>query len=138
MTRTGNTPGLTEFVLRTLGCGCPDPVFEKIETGQLTVGDFAGEATRIVVGDTLVIYIVVPKAIQALAERIANRAETGTRDRDSHQYNRFRLVVADDGDSSSHDEVAAAFAEAVGADEKMHIHFVTPEAVKPVTVSART
>jgi hypothetical protein len=137
MTLTGKDPALTDFVRRTLGCRCPDTVFEKVESGHLTVGDFAGQATRIVVGDTLLIYLIVPKPIQALAEKVGTLAETGRRDRDAHHYNRFRLVVADDGDSSSHAEVAGAFAEAVRADEKMHIHFVMPEAVEPLAAAAQ-
>jgi hypothetical protein len=105
-------------------------VFEKIETGPLDAGDFVTRASRIVIGDTLLVYIVVPLASRELCAGIPVLADRGRRDRDSHHYNRFRLVVADSGSSRDHDEAAARFADAAGSDEKMHIHFVHPETVR--------
>jgi len=128
MTDLRNPGDITAFVRGTLGCGCPDSVFETIETGPVDVGEFAAGATRIVVGETLLVYIVVPGSMSGLAAGVHRLAELGRRDRDSHGYNRFRLVVADDGDSRLHDQAAARFA-AARADEKMHIHFVHPAAV---------
>lgn len=120
---------ITGFVKQTLGCRCPDKVFEKVESGVMEPGGFAGGATRIVVGDTLLVYIVVAGGDRHLYDHIAALAESGRRDRDSHGYNRFRLVVADEAGSREHEKAAAAFAGAAGSDEKMHIHFVAPDAV---------
>jgi len=120
---------ITEFVRGTLGCTCPDSVFEKIETGSVDVGDVTNRATRLVIGDTLLLYVVVPGSMPALVASLPELAELGRRDRNTHCYNRFRLVVADDGDSRLHETAAVRFAEVAGGDEKMHIHFVTPAAV---------
>lgn len=128
MTDLRNPGDITAFVRGTLGCGCPDRVFETIDTDPVDVGDLATSATRIVVGETLLVYIVVPGSISDLTAGMHRLAELGRHDRDSHAYNRFRLVIADDGDSRLHDQAAASFA-AAGADEKMHIHFVHPAAV---------
>jgi hypothetical protein len=130
MTATENHAAIVEFVKGTLGCRCPDSVFEKIETGSVDAGDSVRLARRIVVGDTLLVYIVVHRASLETGAGIGGLADLGRRDRDTHHYNRFRLVVADDGTSRDHDEVAACFARVAGSDEKMHIHFVSPETVQ--------
>jgi hypothetical protein len=120
---------ITHFVRGTLGCTCPDRVFGKIEIGTVAVGGFPGRATRIVVGDTLLIYIVHPESARQLAGHIEELATLGRSDRDTHHYNRYRLVVADAGEGAGHETSAARFSEAAGADEKMHLHFVPPDSV---------
>jgi len=120
---------LTRFVRTTLGCGCPDAVFDKIDSSWIALGGLVGASARIVVGDTLLIYVVYPTSIQELHEHIAEIASEGGRDRDMNQYNRFRLVVPDDSGASRQQAVAAGFAEEAGSDEKMHIHFVDPAVV---------
>jgi hypothetical protein len=126
MTNRLNKEKLTAFIRGTLGCGCPDAVFENIESSRIAVGDVPGGATRIAVGSTLLLYLVVPQSIRALTETIAEVADIGRRDRDSHKYNRFRLVVSDDRDNAGRASAAARFAETAGSDEKMHLHFVDP------------
>jgi len=129
MTATENYPAIVGFVKGALGCRCPDSVFEKIETGAIDAGDSVSRVRRIVVGDTLLVYIVVPRTSREPGAGISVLADMGRRDRDSHRYNRFRLVVADDETSRYRDEAASCFAGVAGSDEKMHIHFVSPEAV---------
>ncbi|MCG6866346.1 MAG: hypothetical protein LJE58_13075 [Thiogranum sp.] len=119
-----NKEKLTAFIRGTLGCGCPDEVFETIESSRIAVGALPGAATRIVVGDTLLLYVVAPASIQELADTIAEVADSGRRDRDANRYNRFRLVVSDDSDEGGRAGAVAGFAREVGSDKKMHIHFV--------------
>lgn len=124
MTNELNRDNLTGFIRGTLGCGCPDEVFEKIESSRIAVGALPGAATRIVVGDTLLLYVVAPASIQDLTDTVAELADSGRRDRDANRYNRFRLVVSDDSEEAEHAGAVAGFAREAGADEKMHIHFV--------------
>jgi hypothetical protein len=102
----------------------------------MAVGNMPGEATRIAVGDTLVLYVIVPESIRQMSEHIAEVAAIGRRDRDSHKYNRFRLVVSDDSDDAERACAAARFAAASGSDEKMHVHFVDPGVVRTVMAVA--
>jgi len=118
---------IIEFVKETLGCACPDEVFEKIEAGKAAIAQFAVGATRIVVGDRLLIYIVSPQSLSELCANIGEAAVMGKNDRDTNKYNRFRLVVISDKDSDSSAEAITRFAEAAGSDEKMHLHFIGTE-----------
>jgi hypothetical protein len=129
MTSAHRQAMITEFVKGTLGCQCPDRVFDKIETGSMAATGMAAEATRIVVGDTLLVYIVAPVSAAELSANLVELAELGRRDRDTNRYNRFRLVVADVADSRERERATASFTRASGADDKMHIHFVHPETV---------
>jgi len=124
MTNELNREKLTGFIRGTLGCGCPNEVFETIESNRVAVGALPGVATRIVVGDTLLLYLVAPASIQELTDTIAELADSGRRDRDANRYNRFRLVVSDESNETERAGAAAAFAQEAGSDEKMHLHFV--------------
>jgi len=124
MTDGLNKEKLTGFIRGTLGCGCPDEVFEKIESSRIAVGALPGAATRIEVGDTLLLYVVAPASIQELTDTVAEVADSGRRDRDVNHYNRFRLIVSDDSGEGERAGAVAGFAQEVGSDKKMHIHFV--------------
>jgi len=124
MTNELNREKLTGFIRGTLGCGCPNEVFETIESNRVAVGALPGVATRIVIGDTLLLYLVAPASIQELTDTIAELADSGRRDRDANRYNRFRLVVSDESNETERAGAAAAFAQEAGSDEKMHLHFV--------------
>jgi len=122
MTTMWNNNKIIEFVRGTLGCACPEEVFEKIEAGKAAIAQFAAETTRIVVGDRLLIYIVFPQSLSELCANIGEAAVMGKNDRDAHRYNRFRLVVISDKDSDSSAEAITRFAEAAGSDEKFYRH----------------
>lgn len=134
MTSVLNQEKLTAFIKQTLGCGCPDAVFRHIHSGPVQIGELPVAATRIVVGDTLLIYLVCPISIRELTAAIAELADSGRRDRDSNNYNRFRLVVSDNSDARERAAAAEGFAGKAGPDQKMHIHFVEPAAVRDLYV----
>ncbi len=127
MTTTWDNDKIIEFVKGTLGCACPDEVFEKIEAGTSAIAHFAEETTRIVVGERLLIYIVFTQSLSELSANIGDAAVTGKNDRDTNKYNRFRLVVVSDNDPDCSTDVIARFAEVTGSDEKMHLHFIGTE-----------
>jgi len=129
MTNALNRQKLIAFIKETLGCGCPDAVFRRIHSDPVRVGRPPVAATRIAVGDTLLIYLVHPASIRELTDTIAEVADSGRRDRDSNNYNRFRLVVSDNSDACEQAIAAEGFSGAAGADEKMHIHFVGSDAL---------
>jgi hypothetical protein len=129
MTNVLNEEKLTSFVKQTLGCRCPEEVFTSIHSHPMRTGELPGAATRIVVGDTLLIYLVPTASIRDLVDNLAEVADSGRRDRDSNGYNRFRLVVAANSGASERDAATATFAAEAGDDANMHIHFVDPATV---------
>lgn len=115
---------ITAFARDVLGCGCPDEVFNKIEVSNIEIAPELATATRIVIGDTLLIYILSDTPAETVVENIHSLIAIGKQDRDIHGYNRFRLVLRSRDKRDL--EVAAnnAFAAETVGDEKLHIHFV--------------
>ena len=70
MTAIRNNEKLKGFVRNTLGCGCPEEVFEKIDVSMYLAVGHEKEVTRIVVGDTLLIYIIAPETYGDLIDGI--------------------------------------------------------------------
>lgn len=132
LTAAGSAPpALRRFVRDTLGCTCPESVFESVEHGNLP--DAAGErVARLVIGGRLLIYVAKGKPEAA---QVAALAEAARRDRDAHRLNRFRLVVglpADEGEGAA---LEAAFRGAVRDDPKAHLHCVPAAACDAVLSS---
>jgi hypothetical protein len=111
---------IAAFVKGTLGCACPEEVFDRIEVlRHAEAGGFPLEA-RIVIGERLLVYIArAPEEATLRALAVAGR-----RDRDAHGLNRFRLVVFSDDADSRGGELAERFASLLGDDEKAHLHVI--------------
>ncbi len=106
---------LKTFIRGTLGCSCPDPVFEHIDINS------EGSLTRIVVGGRLLIHLARPHP-NALDERfMPDLVQRGKTERDAKSYNRFRLVLAASaGDAARR----ALFERARDGDDKLHLHII--------------
>lgn len=129
MTEASNTEALKVFIKDSLGCGCPDKVFEKIDVDKYAVKGYSSELSRIVVGDTLLIYIARPSELKSFDDSIEVICAAGKSDRDINKYNRFRLVVVTQETDTSRESISDRFMQKSGADEKMHIHFVRHDVV---------
>ena len=129
MTASWNNEKLKVFVKNTLGCGCPEKVFEKIDVNKLSTVEHEKEMTRIVVGDTLLIYVIDPEPSYNFVDNVESIGLAGKTDRDTNNYNRFRLVVSSFEDDVQQERVLECFTKSFSTDEKMHIHFVNPEFV---------
>ena len=124
-----NNEKLKVFVKNTLGCNCPEKVFEKIEVSKFLTEEHEKEITRIVVGDTLLIYVISPEPSGEFVDSVESIGLAGKTDRDTNNYNRFRLVVSSFEDITQQHKVSERFSKAFNTDEKMHIHFVNQELV---------
>ncbi len=116
---------ITAFTRDVLGCGCPDEVFNKIEVSNIELDPDSRTATRIVIGDTLLIYILPDTPAETVVENIRHLVAAGKQDRDRHGYNRFRLVLRSRDRKDREDSAENAFIDEAAGDEKLHIHFVT-------------
>ncbi|HUN55194.1 MAG TPA: hypothetical protein VMU29_08575 [Smithella sp.] len=127
MTTIWSNKRLREFVQETLGCMCPEKVFEKINISSRLVEGYSNEITRIVVGNTLLIYVIRPESDNNLFDSVELIGLVGKNDRDLNNYNRFRLVVSIVEDFAHNDTISERFSSIFATDEKMHIHFVRKE-----------
>lgn len=122
---------LARFVRETLGCTCPDEVFERVEIARDRLGE--GRVRRVAIGGRLLLELIEDLGIEDLIREIPGRARSGRMDRDAAGMNRFRLVVGLD-QVSEQDRVrlTAAFASGCdGADDRVHLHLVSARAVPP-------
>jgi len=114
---------IERFVRGTLGCRCPDQVFETIAIQRDFASGGASQCTRLVVGDRLLIYIVQDAGVPA----VRRLASTGLSERNDCGYNRFRLVVAHECPAQLRLDIEEAFSEAAGLDDRAHLHFIAAE-----------
>jgi hypothetical protein len=122
---------IEHFVRGTLGCQCPDEVFQSISIDRVGAADDAASCTRLVVGNRLLIYILDAATVGVADGALADLVARGCRERDARGYNRFRLVIACDEPASEKTTVQHAFDEACGNDERAHLHCL-PRTLLPV------
>jgi len=116
-----------QFVRGTLGCGCPDEVFQHLVVSRLPAIAGRPSIVQLLVGSRLLIHVVAPPDGAAATGWIEQLAANGRAARDRHGYNRFRLVIASAVPLASAREIEERFARAIAGDEKAHLHFVGNE-----------
>ena len=109
---------LLHFVRGTLGCKCPDEVFQSVAL------DRQQDHTRLMIGDRLLIYVVEVATDSAAGKSVSLLASRGLEDRNSKRLNRFRLVVATPEPTPRLEEAKAAFAAVAGNDDRAHLHLI--------------
>lgn len=112
---------IKRFVRETLGCSCPEEVFEKIEY-QTGGDDISG--SKINVGDRLLIYLIVVDREAGIQRLINSALEQGIMERDSKGLNRFRLVLVASEPDVLRGPAELAFGNSRCADGKTHLHIV--------------
>ncbi len=123
---------IKDFVQNTLGCTCPDKVFEQIEDRQ--VAHASSPHTRsIIIGSRLLVYIWEVRSSKNLQENLLALLAAGRHERDGCGLNRFRAVLA--VDSITHDveiEARPYFSQFAGTDDRIHLHVVSSAALKDI------
>jgi hypothetical protein len=122
---------IEHFVRGTLGCQCPDEVFQSVSIDPLRTADGAIGYTRLLVGNRLLIYILDTPAVRVAGGALTDLVACGRRERDERGYNRFRLVIAGDEPAFAGSAVQNAFDEAAGNDERAHLHCVPRTLLPP-------
>ncbi len=124
------SPELERFVRRTLGCGCPDAVFESVSIRHAPLAEaWRGSASWIEVGGRLLIAVCHHEA--GLATRLDAILAAGLARRERDGFNRFRLVVAGAPPAEA-GLLEARFAPHAAADDRLHLHLVDPAELPPL------
>ena len=120
-------PEIKRFVQETLGCSCPEAVFNKIDFRK-ECDDISG--SKVIVGDRLLIYIITMDGKSGIQEVINQAVEQGVEERDRKGLNRFRLVLVTSCPDELRSPAEKAFIDSGHADEKTHLHVVSKSDVE--------
>ena len=127
-------PSIEHFVRGTLGCRCPDEVFQSIAIDYERAPKAAMPHTRVVIGERLLIYIYEEQPARATAAAVSKLARQGRAERDAKHYNRFRLVLASDYPTELLTAARTSFESVAGTDNRAHLHILAtdqlPEAIR--------
>ena len=114
---------IRSFVKKTLGCTCPDDVFQHtayeaaVDIGSGPVLDY-----EIKVGNRLLIYVVsVDEDHDTLRDVVSYLVRLGTEKRDVYGFNRFRLVLLAADPRSVEEQATETFYSLV-PDDRVHLH----------------
>jgi hypothetical protein len=120
-----NREAIKIFARDTLGCGCPDEVFDVIEcrSGFMLKGNILLR-NRLNIGNRLLIYIIDKAAPDFLENNMVTILHNGVNERDRMRFNRFRLVIAADNPHQIQ-EMADDLFNTVAHDEKTHVHYIS-------------
>ncbi len=123
------TAEIRAFVQRRLGCGCPETVFESVEVAR-SAGFSADRpyGLRLAVGGRLLVYVARLAELADPAADLQRMARAGRAERDAAGFNRFRAVLVAPDAGEVPVPALRAFAQAVGADRRCHLHVVDPAA----------
>ena len=120
-------PEIKRFVQETLGCSCPEEVFNKIDY-QKEIGGIPGR--KVTVGDRLLIYIITTDRESNIQGVINPALERGVVERDKKGFNRFRLVLVASHPEELRSSAEHAFDSSGYTDEKTHLHVVNESDVE--------
>ncbi len=115
-------PEIKRFVQETLGCSCPDDVFNRIDYTKH--GNDGLWNRKIDVGGRLLIYILEPHKNCEIHELVRSALRQGVEERNKEGFNRFRLVVVASPPGELKGPVESAFAGSGYADDRTHVHVV--------------
>ncbi|MGB5259139.1 MAG: hypothetical protein WBO34_01290 [Gammaproteobacteria bacterium] len=118
---------IKSFVQETLGCSCPEEVFNKIDY-QINCDGISG--SKVSVGDRLLIYIITMDDKSDIHGVINSALERGVEERDKKGLNRFRLVLVTSHPEELRSLAEQAFNDSGYTNEKTHIHVVSESDVE--------
>jgi hypothetical protein len=116
------------FAQQTLGCGCPEEVFEHIDSQSNVKLNGLVLRRKIKIGDRLLIYIAEMAGADSVKQNMAFLVASGRKERDSIGFNRFRLVLTADNISEVQKVAEAVFA-VINKDEKVHLHVISKKSI---------
>lgn len=121
------TKAITHFVRRTLGCKCPDEVFQSIARSHEQDAERQTPYTRLLIGNRLLIYVLDAEHTKKISAAVSTLATRGRAERDAGNFNRFRLVLATPYPTQVMADAQTCFAEAPGHDDRTHLHVIAAD-----------
>lgn len=126
-----NRQSVKTFVTETLGCRCPESVFEHIEyQGEAAVPGLNDPLKRLVVGRRLLIYFLESDDAAVLRTSLPRLIRTARDERDRAKYNRVRVVVLSDHPDPLRPEAERSFSGLDEVDARMHLHVLARSCVR--------
>ncbi|MGB5716121.1 MAG: hypothetical protein WBN81_03405 [Gammaproteobacteria bacterium] len=120
-------PEIKRFVQETLGCTCPEEVFNQIDY-QKEYDGISG--SKVNIGDRLLIYIITMEGKSNIQGVINSALEQGVVERDKKGFNRFRLVLVASHPDELRSSAEQAFNSSGYTDGKTHLHVVNKSDVE--------
>lgn len=116
---------IKKFIKETLGCKCPDDVFEHIELERNVqlYGDVSLYA-KINIGNRLLVYVLEADSCSFVQENVPVVLFYGREERDRKGFNRFRLVLAGEKINQCEQTAFRTFQHAGQRDERTHLHLI--------------
>lgn len=115
---------IIHFVRETLGCTCPDEVFQHIECQtEIRAGENLILDYEINIGNKLLVLIATVGEVDLLRTVLSQLVLAGMKERDKHGFNRFRLVLQTQKVESVENKALDIF-HSLNPDEKVHLHVV--------------
>lgn len=124
-----NREAVRKFVRETLGCECEESVFDSIESVQAQC-DGGQEGVRLVIGERLLVRTVGPIRESEVAEQLGRWISAAVSDRNAHRLHRARVVLVTEDVAAVERAVESALADIRLPDERVHMHVVTPAALR--------
>ncbi len=118
---------ITEFVRNTLGCNCPEEVFQYIDCRTLVnIDENIVPTYEINIGNRLLIFAAAIEEIDSLRSAISKLVRAGINKRDEKKFNRFRLVLLTAGEIDIAEQASDIFSS-LNTDEKAYLHVINKD-----------
>ena len=124
-----NPNQMKRFVKNTLGCTCPDSVFEHQEFDSGISISNIKNCKKLCAGERLLIYLIDIESIPNLPLSITSTIAEGRKERDSRGLNRFRLVLGANDIDAVRKEANKIFQSINDLDDKVHLHVVSQQEI---------
>ena len=117
---------IKSFVRQTLGCQCPEEVFDFMDCQRdIELSNQILLTNKINIGNRLLIYIVETDDINFIKTNLPVIFQFGKKERDSKAFNRFRFVIA----TNKFEEIKLIaeniFKDLADKDDKIHLHLIS-------------
>jgi hypothetical protein len=118
---------IKKFVRNTLGCNCPEEVFQKIDCkSDVKIDENTKLDYEINIGNRLLIFATSIDKVDSPEVVISKLVQAGMKKRDNNKFNRFRLVLltARINDTA---ELAQEIFNSLFTDDKTHLHVINKD-----------
>ena len=118
---------IKEFARKTLGCNCPEEVFQHINCQKaIKIDENKCPVYKINIGNRLLIFAAGIDEVDSLRSTLPKLVQTGINERNDNKFNRFRLVLLTTKVNDVQEQASEIFSSLV-TDEKVHLHVINKD-----------